>query len=118
MHELLRMLSDIAVPAIELMALTVIVIGTVEAFARTLRALFTGSANGNLFRPIWLRYALWLIGGLTFLLAADIIATSSAPSWDDVGKLGAIAIIRTFLNHFLARDQRELLADAPRETKA
>jgi uncharacterized membrane protein len=27
-----------------------------------------------------------------------------APSWDQLGSLGAIAVIRTFLNFFLARE--------------
>ena len=37
-----------------------------------------------------------------------IIATSIAPSWREVGQLGAIAVIRTFLNFFLERDLAEL----------
>jgi hypothetical protein len=40
--------------------------------------------------------------------AADIIATSVAPSWEQVGQRGAIALIRTFLNFFLERDLAEL----------
>jgi hypothetical protein len=43
-----------------------------------------------------------------FQLAADIIETSIAPSWEDLGQLGAIAVIRTFLNFFLERDLAEL----------
>jgi uncharacterized membrane protein len=27
-----------------------------------------------------------------------------SPTWQDVGKLGAIAVIRTFLNYFLEKD--------------
>ena len=30
--------------------------------------------------------------------------TASSPSWTDIGQLGAIAVIRTFLNYFLERD--------------
>jgi hypothetical protein len=43
-----------------------------------------------------------------FQLAADIIETSIAPSWQEVGQLGAITVIRTFLNFFLERDLAEL----------
>jgi len=42
--------------------------------------------------------------GLTFQLAADILETAIATSWDEVARLGAIAAIRTFLNDFLERD--------------
>ena len=37
-------------------------------------------------------------------LAADIISSVISPSWQDIGELGAIAVIRTFLNYFLERD--------------
>ena len=30
--------------------------------------------------------------------------TAIAPNWTDIGQLGAIAVIRTFLNYFLERD--------------
>ena len=39
-----------------------------------------------------------------YMLAADIVRTAIAPSWDDIGQLAAIAVIRTFLNYFLERD--------------
>jgi uncharacterized membrane protein len=41
---------------------------------------------------------------LEFQLAADLLGTTVAPSWDQLGRLGAIAVIRTFLNYFLARE--------------
>ncbi len=39
---------------------------------------------------------------LEFLLAADILNTAVAPTWEAIGKLAAIATIRTLLNYFLA----------------
>jgi uncharacterized membrane protein len=59
-------------------------------------------------RDIWLRYARWLVAGLTFQLAADIIETSITTDWDAVGRLAAVAVIRTFLNYFLERDLNEV----------
>ena len=44
---------------------------------------------------------------LEFQLAADVLATTVAPSWTQIGKLGAIAVIRTGLNYFLAREIKE-----------
>ncbi len=41
---------------------------------------------------------------LEFLLAADILSTAVAPSWEAIGKLAAIAAIRTALNYFLERE--------------
>lgn len=55
-------------------------------------------------REIWLGFAAWIMLALEFALAADIIRTAIAPTWQDIGMLGAIAAIRTGLNWFLARD--------------
>lgn len=54
-----------------------------------------------------LRLGRWLSIVLEFLLAADILRTAVAPSWDDIGKLAAIAGIRTALNFFLQREVRD-----------
>jgi uncharacterized membrane protein len=55
-------------------------------------------------RETWLTFARWLIAGLTFQLAADIVQTTVAPTWDEIGRVAAIAGIRTFLTFFLDRD--------------
>jgi uncharacterized membrane protein len=46
----------------------------------------------------------WLLLALEFELAADIVRSVISPSWQDIGALGAIAVIRTFLNYFLEQD--------------
>jgi uncharacterized membrane protein len=108
MEEWLRLATKDAVAIIDAMALIVVVIGTAEAFFTGLWAAFPASASHRRFREILVRYGRWLVAGLTFQLAADIIETSIAPSWQEVGQLGAIAVIRTFLNFFLERDLAEL----------
>jgi uncharacterized membrane protein len=108
LHESLAHITEIIVLAVNVMALLVIIYGTVEAFVKAAGATFLGDASDPVFHPVWLRYARWLVAGLTFQLAADIMETSLAPSWEDVGKLAAIAAIRTFLNFFLGRDLVEV----------
>jgi len=46
----------------------------------------------------------WLALALEFQLGADILATTVAPSFQSLGQLGAIAVIRTFLNYFLSKE--------------
>ena len=55
-------------------------------------------------REAWRRFATWLVLALEFELGADIIRSAVAPSWNDIGQLAAIAVIRTFLNYTLERD--------------
>ena len=46
---------------------------------------------------------MWLLLGLELELAADIIGSVVSPTYE-IGRLGAIAVIRTFLNYFLEKD--------------
>jgi uncharacterized membrane protein len=117
-EELLRTLTEQVVPVIDLIALIVIAYGTLEAFVRSLVLALTRGAPAQ-GREIWIGYSHWLVAGLTFQLAADIIETSTAPSWDEIGKLAAIAVIRTALNYFLEHDQNEMreLRDRDRELR-
>ena len=66
-------------------------------------------------KAVWRRFGTWLLLGLEFELAADIIASVVSPTWEDIGELGAIAVIRTFLNYFLERD---LESSEPERTNA
>jgi uncharacterized membrane protein len=101
MKEWLDLVTNDAVVIINAMALVIVVIGTAEAFFTGLWAAFPAPAHRR-FREILVRYGRWLVAGLTFQLAADIIGTSVAPSWEELGRLGAI------LNFFLERDLAEL----------
>ena len=64
-------------------------------------------------RGVYLRYLRWLVAGLTFQLAADIVHTVFATTWEQLGQVAVIAVIRTFLGYFLERDMSE--ADRKRE---
>jgi uncharacterized membrane protein len=102
----LVVVTEYAVLAIDAMATILILVGTVEAFVLGGVALLS-SRSSHEKRDVWIRYARWLVVGLSFQLAADIIETSIRTDWDSIGRLAAIAVIRTFLNYFLERDLRE-----------
>ena len=102
-------LSEPVIAAIDLMALLLIAGATFYTFVVAIGLVVTRRATmGHERRMLWLTYARWLVVGLTFQLAADIIESSIAPSWEAIGQLGAIAVIRTFLNYFLERDVAEI----------
>jgi uncharacterized membrane protein len=56
------------------------------------------------FIQVRLVFGMWLALALEFQLGADILATTISPSFESLGRLGAIAIIRTFLNYFLNKE--------------
>ncbi|GAA0454250.1 MULTISPECIES: DUF1622 domain-containing protein [Sphingomonas] len=78
--------------------------GAGVAIYGTLRYVTTGVHPTGNRRGIWMGFARWLMLALEFALAADLVDTAIAPSWDQIGQLAAIAAIRTGLGFFLERD--------------
>ena len=99
--------AGLVATAIEAVMILVLVIGTVQAFAAVLGLIFARSSLAPAVRLAWLHFAAWILLALEFALAADLIRTIVAPSWDEVGKLATIAAIRTALGWFLGRDIAE-----------
>lgn len=56
----------------------------------------------------------WLSMALEFQLAADIVATTVNPNGEKLIQLAAVALIRTFLNVFLAREIAQERAEEAR----
>jgi uncharacterized membrane protein len=92
--------------AIEVVGAALIGIGMVLAGVRFARATFPPKARD--FTEVRLTLARFLAIALEFQLGADILSTAVAPSWDAIGKLASIAVIRTALNYFLSREMHEL----------
>lgn len=63
--------------------------------------------NAERFTPVRLDVGRFLVLGLEFQLASDLLRTAVAPSFQEIGKLAAVAAIRTALNYFLGREIKE-----------
>ena len=96
----LRGMVDAMVRLIE--AAVVIMIGAVVATVKFVVAL--ARRDINQFSAVRLTLARFLVLGLEFQLAADVLRTAISPSFEEIGKLAAIAAIRTILNYFLNRE--------------
>ena len=83
----------------------IIALAAIEATWRAMQVfLVRPAAPDEAKEGVRLRLARWLAVALEFELAADILRTAIAPSWDEIGKLAAIAALRTLLNYFLERE--------------
>ena len=91
--------------AIELTGAIIISIGVVLAFIQFIKVFIASQPEH--YTKIRLLLARYLALALEFQLGADILSTAISPSWDQIGKLGAIAVIRTALNYFLSREMSE-----------
>ncbi len=106
MEELLRDTVAVLVLVVEACGAAVIIIGALWAFARFL---WVGARRRDTrsFVPVRLTLGRFLALGLEFQLASDILTTAVAPTFEEIGKLAAIATIRTALNYFLGKEIAE-----------
>jgi len=100
-------LTQIMALVIDLIAMVIIVYAALRAFRMLLPFLFRGRQPQNVQN---IRYHLGrsLVLGLEFLIGADILRTSIAPSWTIIGQLGAIILLRTLLDYLLERELRDI----------
>jgi uncharacterized membrane protein len=104
MEESFRTIASYVALMLEAIVVLTVAIGSIEALYRILLAVVVRRADDWDRRAVWLRFAGWILLALEFALAADLVRTAIAPSWEDIGKLAAIAGIRTFLGFFLGKD--------------
>lgn len=111
MEEMFVLVSGTVELFLELALVLIVTLGAVVALA-TVVASFGKPDALRLRRDAWVTFAGWLLLALEFALAADLVGTAISPTWDEIGQLAVIAVIRTFLGYFLERD-----IETMRETK-
>ena len=115
MEELFKTWSALVALGVEAAAAGIFAVAAIEATWQALRVFIARPTMPDAAKEnVRLRLARWLAVALEFALAADILRTAIAPSWDEIGKLAAIAALRTILNFFL---QREIADEAARRRR-
>lgn len=102
MEEIAREVVDVLIPVVELIGAIVIGVGVLVSFAAYV--LSEVRIRPRAYEEIRLILGRFLALGLEFQLASDILSTAVSPTFEEIGKLGAIAAIRTALNYFLAQE--------------
>ena len=88
-------------------AALVIGLAAIEAVFRALLLFLPGRTDADgidLKELVRLRLGRWLAVALEIELGADILRTAVAPTWTEIGQLGAIVVLRTALNFFLQQE--------------
>lgn len=89
---------------VEASAALIIAYGAMQALYGMFRGVVEKRSQVDQRKEVWLNFGVWLLLGLEFELAADIVRSAISPTWTDIGQLAAIGVIRTFLNFFLEKD--------------
>ena len=106
---LLQQLVVVSKFFLEGVAIAIIAVSAVQTVLRLLKNLELIRRQRD-WSAIRLDLGVSLALALEFLLAADIVATAVSPSWDALGKLGAVTGIRIVLNTFLEKEVNQLEA--------
>ncbi len=85
---------------IETIGAAIVIVGVVLALIGLIGML--RHREGATFNSVRLTLASYLALALEFQLGADILTTAISPTWQQIGQLAAIAVIRTALNYFLS----------------
>lgn len=112
MSDPLALTASIVATGLEYIVVLLVLVGAVATLMRLGTTASRAGLDATALRSIWLHFAAWILMALEFALGADILRTITAPSWDDVGKLAAIAAVRTALSVFLSRDLEAMKAQA------
>jgi uncharacterized membrane protein len=99
--ETVSALNDWVVILCQLLALLVILIGIVKALIIYCKHIFTSLSSAIAFQGSRLELGYGFSLGLSFLLGGSILKTTITPSWQELGQLAAIIILRTVLNYLL-----------------
>ena len=114
-EEMLRAYVDLLVRVVETIGAAVIFVGALIAAVR-FAMVFVSRTRDHEFTGVRLSLGRYLALGLEFQLASDVLSTAVAPTFEEIGKLAAIAAIRTALNYFLRKEieaEKSELGDAP-----
>ncbi|WP_205410079.1 DUF1622 domain-containing protein [Flavihumibacter solisilvae] len=84
-----------------------IVAGVIASLVQSIRNRYTRPESYPLHVYFRIKFGAWLVVALEFQLAADIVGTIISPTPGHLIELGAIAVIRTFLNYFLSKELNE-----------
>ena len=109
MLDWVKQLTLLLAEGVEGAAAVVIGLAAIQAVLGSLRLFIPGvpirtEGGRDAKEVVRLTLGRWLAVALEFELAADILRTAITPSWNDIGQLAAIVVLRTVLNYFLQQE--------------
>ena len=109
MNEILTAAIGYAVPVIEACGALIIALEVVRTMIGYVANLFRH--DSGYVSTLRHRLGQSMVMGLEFQVAADILKTALAPSWNDILLLAALIGLRTVLNYLMERELRMIEAD-------
>jgi uncharacterized membrane protein len=90
---------------LELISVLCIVFGMIASLSIFIK--LRNESKTPLHNRVRVKFGGWLALALEFQLASDIVKTTVNPTYENLIIVGAVALIRTFLNYFLSKELKE-----------
>ncbi|MDP3143002.1 MAG: DUF1622 domain-containing protein [Candidatus Omnitrophota bacterium] len=108
MDTLHRVITDISF-LLNIIGALIIIWGVIISLFEFLKKEITDRRKTTqLNESIRIRLGSYLVLALEFFIAGDIIKTTITPTWESLGILGAIVVIRTVLSYFFTKDLKKI----------
>lgn len=108
MNDVIKIIVEYVVYFLEGFAAILIVIGAFQAAFVFLKRAVVGKYSLREITTGRLKLGQSLSLGLGFLIGADILKSAISPGWEEIGKLGAVVVIRAVVNYLLTWEMRQL----------
>ncbi len=103
MEEWAKVITKTLSSTVEILAAIIIGIAIIQFLIKYVPQLFNPQEHATN-EKLRVKFGSSVALALELLLGADVLATAVAPTWDEIGKLAAIAALRTALNFFLEKE--------------
>ena len=90
--------------AMSTVAVLVLICGVMKATVKFVKNEISHADKASVLRTIKNELGAYVLFSLEILIAADIVESIIKPTFEDIGKLAALVVIRTVISYFLGKE--------------
>ncbi|MGO2925619.1 DUF1622 domain-containing protein [Lactococcus laudensis] len=97
-------ICELLILAMNTVAVLVLICGVVKATFKFVKNEVSHADKASVLRTIKNDLGTYVLFSLEILIAADIVESIIKPTFEDIGKLAALVVIRTVISYFLGKE--------------
>ena len=97
-------ICEFLILAMSTVAVLVLICGVMKATVKFVKNEISHADKASVLRTIKNDLGAYVLFSLEILIAADIVESIIKPTFEDIGKLAALVVIRTVISYFLGKE--------------
>ena len=102
--KLINEICELLILAMSTVAVLVLICGVIKATVKFVKNEVSHADKASVLRTIKNELGAYVLFSLEILIAADIVESIIKPTFEDIGKLAALVVIRTVISYFLGKE--------------